>query len=154
MQAPARQRRTAVPVAIAVATAAGALATAAPLACSSLREHTYPPRFNYIPKERLQSTMWRLAAQLSELDRRMRAPDAASRPSQDEVVRLLAEMERDARELGPGGWPSNHPRVSRGVEAFRDDLQAARRAASRTPPDYFLAGRVAGACLHCHEGGR
>jgi outer membrane murein-binding lipoprotein Lpp len=155
MTIPLRRPAAASRAALAIAAIAGWVGVAAVLVpgCASLREHTYPPDFNYIPKERLQSTMWQLADRMGELDRRMRATDAASRPSQEEVVGMLEDMERISRALGPGGWPSNHPRVSQNVEAFRSDLAAARREAARHPPNYFLAGRLSGACLRCHEGG-
>lgn len=134
-----------------------ALLAAIPLAaalgsCSTVRQHTYGPEFNYVPQERLESTMWRLAVHLDELDRRLRSPEATSPAVQADIVRTLAEMESATRELGPGGWPSNHPRVSRNVDSFRSALEAARRAAALRPPNYFLAGRISESCLHCHEG--
>jgi hypothetical protein len=121
-----------------------------PGAREGLREHTYPPSFNYIPAERLQSTMWILADHAAQLDRLMRRPDEAGETLQAQVILQLTEMERSAEALGPGGWPSNHPRVSRNVDTFRQDLEAARHAAALDPPNYFLAGSVAGACVHCH----
>jgi hypothetical protein len=53
-----------------------------------LREHTDPPSFRYIPKAKLQSTIWKLADHAAQLD----------------------------------------------------------------PPNYFLAGSVSGACVHCRAG--
>jgi hypothetical protein len=126
-----------------------------PLGCSEharerLREHTYPPSFNYIPEERLRSTMWDLAYHVAQLDQQMRGPKVGGDALQLEVIRELDEIQRAAAALGPGDWPSNHPQVSRNIDAFREDLDAARRAAAGQPPNYFLAGSIAGSCTNCH----
>jgi hypothetical protein len=126
-----------------------------PLGCSEhvherLREHTYPPSFKYIPEERLRSTMWNLAYHVAQLDQRMRDPKVGGESLQLEVIRELDEIQRAAAGLGHGDRPSNHPQVSRNIDAFRDDLYAARRAAAAQPPNYFLAGSIAGACTNCH----
>jgi len=126
-----------------------------PLACAEsererLREHTYPPTFNYIPEERLRSTMWDLASHVAQLDQRLRDPQVGDEALQQQVIRELDEMQRAAAALGPGDWPSNHPQVSRNIDAFREDLAAARHAAAIQPPNYFLAGSIAGACTNCH----
>jgi hypothetical protein len=126
------------------------------LGCSSaslerVREHTYPPTFNYISEDQLQSTMWDLAAHAAELDRLMRESHAADENLQQQVVFQLTELTRVAEAMGPGDWPSNHPRVSRNIGQFRRDLEAARHAAELDPPNYFLAGSVTGACIHCHD---
>ena len=125
------------------------------LACSPgglerLREHTYPPSFNYISAEQLQSTMWKLADHASRLDGLMRASRDGNEALRAQVIWQLTEMDRAAESLGPAGWPSNHPRVSRNVDAFRRDLEAARHAVELDPPNYYLAGSVSGACVHCH----
>ena len=125
------------------------------LACSEaarerLRAHTYPPSFNYIPEERLRSTMWELADHVAQLDRRMREPGSGGDDVKEQVLLELTGMQRAAAALGPGGWPSNHPEVSRNIDRFRQDLDAARHAAELDPPNYFLAGSIAGACTSCH----
>ena len=116
----------------------------------SIRAATYPPSFRYIPKEELRSTMWELAARAAELDRLMHVVDEGTVPPNERVLEVLREMERTMRALGPGGWPSNHPQVSRNVDDFRDYLEKAIRDAQRQPPSYYRAGAVAGACTRCH----
>jgi hypothetical protein len=118
-----------------------------------LRAHTYPPDFNYIPTEKLESTMWQLAEQVDELDELLREATAGDEALQGEVAQRLAAMDQTSKALGQGGWPSNHPQVSRNVETFRLDVQNARRAVEVSPPNYFLAGSIAGACMHCHGPG-
>ena len=113
-----------------------------------LRARTYPPDFRYIPTERLHSTMGQLASHMTRLEQLLREPDE----KRDEIVALLVAMDRSAASLGPGGWPSNHPRVSRNIEAFRGDLAAARRAAALDPPAFQLARTLSDSCTSCHRG--
>ena len=98
--------------------------------------------------------MGQLASLVSQIDLAMREPDvdtpAAVGERRDEVDRLLGQMQSVSRALGPGGWPSNHPVVGPNVERFRRELAAARRTVSFDPPSFYLAGSIAGACLHCH----
>lgn len=116
-----------------------------------VRKHTYPPTFQYFTAAELQGTMWQLADLVSQLDAQMETSGSADDGERRaEVIRLLAQMERVSKALGPGGWPSNHPKVSRHVERFRLELAAARRAVELDPPSYYLAGTISGACLHCH----
>ena len=117
----------------------------------NLRRHTYPPDFNYISDRQLESTMWQLADRVNRVDDLLRDADPNDTSLQAAVVKLLAEMDVIIGALGPGGWPSNHPKVTRNIDAFRNDLGAARRAAESQPPSYYLAGSISGACMHCHE---
>jgi hypothetical protein len=125
-------------------------------ACNGLgervRERTYPPSFHYISTQELHSAMGQLAVHASRLDTLMRASEKGDQVSQAEVVGLLRAIERTAATLGPGDWPSNHPRVSRNIERFRVEVEAARQAAELDPPSYYRAGVVTGACSHCHRG--
>lgn len=125
---------------------------------AQVRKHTYPPTFQYFTDTELKTTMWQLADLVAQIDGLLAGPALGSsaeatpptEAERQEIDRLLGEMTRVSRALGPGGWPSNHPVVSRGVERFRLDLAAARRAVQLDPPVYYLAGSVAGSCLHCH----
>jgi hypothetical protein len=119
-------------------------------ALEHLRRHTYPPTFNYIPRAKLDSTMWTLADHVAQLDRVMRDTTLGAEVRQQQVVAQLTAMDETAEALGPGDWPSNHPKVSRNIERFREDVEAARHAAQLRPPNYFLAGSIAGACMNCH----
>ena len=114
------------------------------------RGTTYPPPFNYVPAERLHSTMWRLAAATHELDQVVREGTERGEVPRERVLALLGDMEDAAAALGPGGWPSNHPRISDNVGSLREDIRRAKLAAAREPPSYYLAGSVSGACLYCH----
>jgi len=132
--------------------AATALLTAA--CCGTvpetLRRHSYPPSFNYVPHEDLHSAMWQLAHDTYELDRILRESASGGGYPREEILSLLAGMDEAARSLGPGGWPANHPQIGANVDLLRQDIERARQAAERNPPNYFYAGAVSGACLYCH----
>ena len=117
-----------------------------------VRARTYPPSFRYISTQELHSTMAQLAAHAQRLDALMQESEQGTPPRQAEVVGVLMAMERTAASLGPGDWPTNHPRVSRNIERFRAQVAAARRDAEQDPPSYYRAGVVTGACSHCHAG--
>lgn len=141
------------PIFLCVAIGAGFALACSPGATERLRSHTYAPTFNYIPAEKLEFAMWKLAERVEQLDHRLRHAEAGDEALPDDVARILTEMEQVTAALGLGGFPSNHPRISRNVESFREELAAARRAVELSPPNYFLAGSVSGACMHCHGPG-
>jgi outer membrane murein-binding lipoprotein Lpp len=116
----------------------------------SVRRHTYPPDFNYLSQDQIESTMGQLAHLVTRLNAVMAAETEIDASTQAEIVTLLGELEEKARALGPGGWPSNHPRISAHVDSLRDDLRRARIAAEKSPPNYFWAGSISGACTYCH----
>ncbi len=141
--------RSAVP-ALLVLTGCGAFGGGDEAPGERLRRATYPPGFNYVPEEKLRSTMWHLGAQLQQLDDLLAdepTPDPARRR---EVADLLDAMLRTTNALGPGGWPSNHPEIPRNVEQLRADLERARFAVNMDPPNDFFARELSTTCLRCH----
>ena len=134
-----------------------ALAAAVVWSCEAsetIRRVTYPPDFRYLEQHDVTSAMWRLARDVRALKGLLGGADGLSPESHREVIRLLHDMEATAGEIDPKGRRSTHPRIDRNIEAFRRDLAMARQAAERDPPNYFLAGNVAGSCSYCHEGQR
>lgn len=117
-----------------------------------IRDRTYPPDFNYIPAEKLESTMWQLASQASRLEDLLEEPEPELLRARAEIAALLAAMEETSRALGPAGWPSNHPHISQNVDQFRKRLASARLEVERDPPGHAEARRVTTACLDCHRG--
>jgi len=133
----------------------GCAVVALAAACSNdgsgtLRKHTYPPDFNYIPPEQLKSVMWQLAAEVRQLENAVHRAEAGEPVSPAAVAQLLDQMEQSAGQLGQGGDPSNHPRISQNVERLRADIRRARRGVGLDPPNYFWAGSLSGACRYCH----
>jgi len=122
-----------------------------PKIAKEIRRHTYPPEFNYIPEKEFKSIMWRFAEKVKQLNEVMREANLSGDGPKREVVRILSEMEKISMDLGPEAWPGNHPKVARHITMFRSDLLAARRALDMDPPNYYLAGSIAGACSHCHR---
>jgi len=114
------------------------------------RRHTYAPSFNYISDQQLQSAMWQLAAGVSTLERILAADRVVTPQDRLDVIHTLDQMDAAVASLGPDGWPSNHPRVTRYAGRFREQLARARRNAALEPPSYYLAGNISGNCLACH----
>jgi len=126
------------------------------VACSAsslkhVREHTYPPNFNYITSQQLHTTMSRLAQKVVSLDLIMSEIEEPGKIQTREAVEIILEMERMTASLGTEGWPSNHQEVSGHISEFRQELVAARRALLAQPPGFYLARTISEACGHCHE---
>ncbi|MBW2498054.1 MAG: hypothetical protein JRF61_12335 [Deltaproteobacteria bacterium] len=117
---------------------------------------TRPPDFGYVPPERIQSSMWVLAAEIHQLDELLTAPvDERSPELKRKVAWSLERMSVAARQLDtPGRSTPAHPVLSDHLEEFVQRLERARRAVERTPPDYFQASALAGGCYLCHGTGR
>ena len=120
---------------------------------SWLRPHTYPPDFRYITREELRSAMWQLAYHSRELNQEMRSPESAEQ-HRPEIVDHLRAMEQAAASLDKSGWPTNHPLIDMNLASFRRDLRVAREAVEHDPPNFLLAGPLAGTCVYCHGGGQ
>lgn len=133
------------------------LAASALMACiapSRIRSYTYPPDFNYIPHEKLHSTMWQLAVNVRELDRAMRAPGPIDEVHRREILKLLISMESATTRLGTEGRESNHPIIDDHLPVLRRDIALARKGVESEPPNYVLVGLLPGACMYCHSRGR
>jgi hypothetical protein len=126
------------------------------VACKSdvgadMRKATYPPDFAYISKEQLQSTMWQLARDASEVDRLAAKPDPLSLVDRNTLLALLRSMETEVDHIGGEGKRTNHPQLDEKRDQFRADLEAARRGVESEPPNYTLARTVSTACTRCHH---
>jgi hypothetical protein len=138
-----------------VSVLAGVAALAIAAGCEhaeKIRQFTYPPDFKYIETSDVHSRMWTLARDSRSLKALLAGNGALTPQQHEEVIRLLREMETAAAQLDPPGQRTNHPLLDRNIEAFRRDIGSAIRAADQDPPNYFLAGSVAGSCSYCHEG--
>ena len=131
------------------------MASVATLGCSndfgaSIRQHTYPPDSNYLSQDQIESTMGQFAQLVLRLNAIMEADPEVDEAERALVIDLLRQLEVQTRALGPGGWSLNHPLIGARVDSLRDDLQRARIAAERDPPNYFWAGSISAACTNCH----
>jgi hypothetical protein len=124
------------------------------LACRNpgevLREHTYPPSFEYIEQSRLQSSMWRLAWDVRRLDRTLREPPGDSAEQQRQVAEILMGMDAAISDLATPGRVTQHPLLNRNLPRFREQVRRARSDVARTPPNYFSATTIVGSCSTCH----
>jgi hypothetical protein len=105
-----------------------------------MRGHTYPADFRYVTRAEIRSAMWELANHAAALDRALRAGGAPDEAMRAEILRALDGLEEATRALGREGQRSN-PLIDANLDAFR------RGDAERTPPNYFFAGAVTGACM-------
>lgn len=116
----------------------------------AVRKVTYPPDFRYIPKDQVDSAMWQMATAVRELDAVLRDETSAEPVKQQQVVALLDRIATTGDRLDGGPRETNHPLLDHKFPRLAADIQAARIAASATPPRYSLAGSVSGACIYCH----
>ena len=115
-----------------------------------LREHTYPPSFEYIEQSRLQSSMWVLASEVQRLDRTLRRPTSDPAEQQRQVGEILSRVEGAVDDLATPGRVTQHPLLNRNLPRFREQVRRARSDAARTPPNYFSATTIVGSCSACH----
>ena len=111
----------------------------------------YPPDFSYLSEQELESSMWVLASEIGRLDDLLQA--AASEPladTQRAIQESLLRMRRAIDEIDTPGRTTQHPVLNQHLGRFRERLQRARRGADRTPPNYFHASVLSGACFMCH----
>lgn len=118
---------------------------------AQVRGLTYPPEFRYISGKQLDSSMWRLADQIRWLDATLRDEARGEPARQQMVLHILEQLSAEAHTLASEGRATNHPMLDEHLPRLQEDIALARTAAALTPPQYALAGSVAGACVYCHE---
>jgi len=139
---------------VVVGAATALLAVAGVWGCAgasrAVRKVTYPPDFRYIPNDQVDSAMWQMAAAVRELDSTLRDEALPEPDKQQRVLSVLDRMQVTSDRLDSGARDTNHPLLDHKVPRLSADIQAARIAASASPPRYALAGSVSGACIYCH----
>lgn len=135
--------------------AVAALVAVGLTACSKVREHTYPPDFAYLAKQDVDSAMWTLAKNADAIDTLMsQVTDTPTEEQRVEVLEHLQAMEAATATLTTDGVATNHPIIGANIHQFRRHLQAAQVAIELDPPNFYLAGTIAGSCQYCHKTGR
>ena len=115
------------------------------------RASTLAPSLDYLPPEETRTVMWVLAAELRHLERLMQAPTIRDPEVLRATVRgTLERMRLAAKTLDEPGRTTQHPEINQNLGLFLGRLERARRAVDRNPPNYFLAGTIAGTCSLCH----
>jgi hypothetical protein len=115
-----------------------------------VREHTYPPSFEYVERADLESAMWQLAANIQRLDRSLREPASDPAQQQQQVVEILGKIQQAALSVATPGRVTQHPLLNHNLPRFRELVGRARDDARRTPPSYFSATALSGSCSACH----
>jgi len=101
---------------------------------------------NTLPQnDPVYSEMWSLASMADELDRVMKADSVDSQAA----LAILQRMEKTT--TGLRGSKKKHPILANNIDTFYDEVVKARKAAEGSPPNYYFAGKVSGACVYCHD---
>jgi hypothetical protein len=94
--------------------------------------------------------MGALAVEVVELESIMKKDGGPAPEDRDTVVAILTRMKQLAEQLKKAPR-SNHPRIDRYQPLLEADIEEALTAVEAwTPPNYYQAGRVVGACTYCH----
>ena len=109
---------------------------------------TNPPPFDYADGDELRSNMHELAYELQKLDETLRNEFDYDLPDQQAVISNLREIERIGDNLMLGDLSNKHAFLRDGMDKFLENVSMARRDATRGR--YYMAGRLAGACISCH----
>ena len=127
--------------------------TAALLAtgCSEVRKLTYPGDITYIDRSTITGAMRQMADAVSRLENTIRGASTPTAIDQQTVVNELRTLETLGASLHATRGYSTDPVLDKHMEAFLDDVSLAREQAEMRPPNYFLAGHIAGSCAACHK---
>jgi len=118
--------------------------------CDTIRKATYPPDYHYLEKRDVAASMWRLSGSIIRLDQ-MLADDVEPGPhTRESIIEELRAIEVAARAVSAEGMPTHHLQFDRQMDRFLEDVRRARMHVQHEPPNYFLAGRLAGSCSGCH----
>ena len=118
---------------------------------SRISRAQYPPDFHYIMEQEIRTKMAELAVQVVVLDDLLSRPGGPGPDDRDAVLEILGRMRVLAGQLVRGGAKSSHPLLDRDAPRLRSDLDRAIAEVRMTsPPTYYRAGRVVGACTYCH----
>ena len=110
-----------------------------------------PPPFDYADGEELRSGMHQLAFELQRLDAALLPMDAQDTSTQSQVIDSLRNIERIAGRLREGDMSSRHTFLRDDMGNFLATVTRARMNAEANPGRYYMAGRVSGACVNCHQ---
>jgi len=127
------------------------------VACSGDNEGSFPqvadpPPFDYVDGEELRSGMHQLAFSILNLDRALDDDEGEFPVDQKEIVDELQRIKETAEELQAGDLRVAHPYLANDMDRFLNDVDQAIWQASLRSPRYYMAGRVSGSCVSCHQG--
>jgi len=129
------------------------------LTACSVNGNSFPqiansPPFDYADGDELRSRMHQLAWELQQLDLTLATQVDNSPTLRQEVVDNLSNIERIAGYLQSGDLSSRHTFLQNGMDRFLADVGKARIDATLGTPRYYMAGRISGSCVNCHNANR
>ncbi len=113
-----------------------------------------PPAFDYADGDELRSRMHQLAWELQQLDLALGSQADNNPTFRQEVIDNLSNIERIGGLLQSGDLSSRHSFLSSGMDRFLADVRRARTDATLGAPRYYMAGRISGSCVNCHNANR
>jgi len=121
-------------------------------ACSmDFKVSNYPEDFVYLNPAKVKSKMGRLSLNLQRINNILEDRLVVSTTDRQQIITALADMEAVVRELGASApQKTNHLVIDQHLDSFKQDVRSARAAVEKDPPNYYLAGQLAGSCQACH----
>ncbi len=119
--------------------------------CSEIRKLTYPGDVTYIERSTITGAMRQMADAVTRLENAIRSAPSQDKIDRATVVSELRTLETLASTLHTEKGYSTDPVLDKHMSTFLDDVALAREQAEMQPPNYFLAGHIAGSCAACHK---
>ncbi|HPF47351.1 MAG: hypothetical protein KDF58_04255 [Alphaproteobacteria bacterium] len=110
-----------------------------------------PPPFDYANGEDLRSGMHQLAFALLRLDADLSKENDEDPSYQQSVVDNLDKIEIIVEGIQNRDLNTKHPFLVENMDKFKADVSRAKWNAQRKTPNYYMAGRISGACVSCHQ---
>ena len=116
-----------------------------------IHQSQYPQDFHYITKGEIRTKMAELAVQIVSLDELLGREGGPLPEDREKVLEILRRMRGIAAQLKKAGAKSSHPLIDRDAPHLHADIERAiAEVQMSSPPSYYAAGRVVGACSYCH----
>jgi hypothetical protein len=114
----------------------------------------YPTDFSVGVDPVMSTGMQQLGYQLQQLDLALMGAHDQRPDLSQYASSILLEVERIAGFLQAEDISVNHLFLRDDMNSFLTDVRQAREHTSMSPPQYYLAGRISGACINCHRTNR
>lgn len=102
------------------------------------------------PDPTIKTAMWSMVSATSALSDLLGKAAAPTGAELEEARRLVGEVHQTASSLAADPKSQAHPVLGAGLPAFLADVEAARGALAKEPPDLEPAKRLAASCRGCH----
>ncbi len=127
------------------------LLVASATGCAWVRKATYPPDFVYLEHTQVVSAMAEFNVDIWRIDDIIAGSETILPYQRDEIIGILQHMAKLADRLGAGPRSTNHLLIDENIDEFKNQVLEALRFVEKDPPNYYLAGRLSGGCMACHQ---